>query len=198
MSESYLISSILNDEDLNECKKLFESLEPEYAHQDYNLFDVERRNFSPSQLSCMQKLLDFSNVDCSTATYFLKYTEGSFARMHRDESSAMTIVTMIHSSEDLVGGESLINRKYCTRNRPANKYARRAGDEEQNPPYEQEIIPDCIKLKEGESAIYDRHLKHGVSYVHSGERLVMITWFNDKEKHENYMENRNTTNGVLD
>lgn len=178
LSMSYLCTNILSEEAIQEAKDHFYAHQDDVQqfHQDYNLFDVERLDLKDS-LGFLQELKDFSRLDRFTGSYILKYTAGSFARVHSDHNSAMTIVTQLETS-DLVGGLPIIRKDYTYDNRPAHKIARRHKEEQLKPPNGDPIVFDYIlEMKDGKSVVYDDSLYHGVSYVHSGHRIVLVTWF---------------------
>jgi len=175
----YLIESIINDEDVANLKTIYDALPVRYAHQDYNLFDVERRNVPRSLIienTSLSKLKEYSKMN-NKGFYFLKYEKDSFTRVHHDENSDLTIVTTIEQ-KDLVGGYPICYTTYKKSARPAYKYANRSKEEEEKKPIGKDIIPEIIEVKEGQSIVYGPKLKHGVSKVTSGHRIVLISWFN--------------------
>lgn len=185
LSMSYLCTNILSEEAIQEAKDHFYSHQDDVQqfHQDYNLFDVERLDLKDS-LGFLQGLKDFSRLDKFTGSYILKYTAGSFARVHADNNSAMTIVTQLETS-DLVGGLPIIRKPYTYDHRPAHKIARRHKEEQLKPPNGDPIVFDYIlEMEDGKSVVYDDSLYHGVSYVHSGHRIVLVTWFQREKEGE--------------
>ena len=182
----YIIDSILNEEELNEARDLVAGLEFHRIFQMYNLFDLDRVDLEDSELdkyAFSRKLIKYSKKRRCIGFYFLRYTQGSFTRMHSDSNSEITIVTMIDENT-LVGGYSLAMQNYESRDRPADQGCARSKHEENHPPYGQDIIPDVLPVKVGESLIYGPHLSHGVSKVYSGERLVLVSWYTDKDKED--------------
>jgi len=112
--------------------------------------------------------------------YFLRYIPGSFTRLHEDNSTETTIVTLL-DDKDLVGGNAVVREAYNPRgSRPAEQTCHRTNQENEHPPYGQQIVLDVLPMERGDSLVYGRELTHGVSKVYEGERLVLITWFNDK------------------
>lgn len=193
LSMSYVVTNILSEEALREARDYFYAHidHIQWYHQNYNLFDVERLDIpgklteNRGQAKFLDELKDFSRLDEFTGCYFLRYNEGSFARLHQDANSAMTIITQIETSDDLVGGLPIIRRVYEHRERPSYKLAKRHEGEEKEPPYGKNMIYDYIvEMEDGKSAVYDDSLYHGVSYIHSGYRIILATWFNRGNSNE--------------
>ena len=182
----YIIDSILSEEELNEARDLAASLKFYRVFQMYNLFDLDRLDLDQSELdkyAFSRKLKKYSKKRRCIGFYFLRYVKDSFTRMHSDSNSEITIVTMIDENA-LVGGYSLAMQNYESRDRPSDQECVRGKYEENNPPYGQDIIPDVLPVKVGESLVYGPHLSHGVSKVYSGERLVLVSWYTDKDKED--------------
>jgi len=89
------------------------------------------------------------------ACYMLEYGKGSFADMHHDHNSALTTVTVLYKSDDLIGGELIIS------------------DDDTD-------ISFNMDHKVGETYFYDQTMKHGVSEVIKGTRRVLITWMKER------------------
>lgn len=177
----FIVDKILSDADIEELQKIYSECQSKFAHQDYNLFDVERRDV-PSKLynssTAFKKLTEYSKQKV-LSFYFLKYTEGSFARFHEDNGSDLTIVTYISKSDDLVGGIPVNLLEYERKPRPSSHYAKRNKSDEKGV-YGTKIIPEVIvDVEEGDSIVYGPELKHGVSKVQRGERIVLISWFSN-------------------
>jgi len=174
----YKLENIISEEHRQQLLTVYNSLRPELAHQDYNLFDVDKRHPTreQAQLDCFKVIDDYaSNHKQTFRHYFLNYTEEGFTKFHTDNDDAvgLTIVTFIDKSDDLVGGEALAQLPYTKRSRPANKY--RKGDA----PIDKRVIPKVINMDVGQSLIYDKSLMHGVGQVERGNRLVLISWYGD-------------------
>ena len=176
---NYQVEKILNDADLTDLKSLFDMLPEGLAHQDYNLFDVDKRTIpSKNFIAPLNKIRNRGENNNSLklmAHYFVKYEKDSFTKMNNDDEKVVkqTIVTMIET-KNLVGGDTLVLDKYVKTSRPKNKYAKRAG---KKAPVNHDIIPDIVKLKDGESVIYDGKVLHGVTKVHEAHRIVLVSWF---------------------
>lgn len=181
MVGGYIKERILSDDEVKEALEVYESLPSEFWHQNYNLFDVERRDIpTPRQYDFYKTLLKYSKLGYDKGAYFLKYEKDSFTRLHTDNNSDLTIVTLLES-KDLVGGESLVRAEYKLKNRPVGNLVARHEHERDSPPYGQEIIMDVVDVDDGESLVYGPELTHGVSKVYDGHRIVLITWFSKKE-----------------
>jgi hypothetical protein len=173
----YKVEKIFTEQQLEEVKSLYHTCKPwsRFAHQDYNLFDVEKRIVPHEHVDLLNKVLENYTGLEMYSHYFLKYEEGSFTRCHTDnvDDVSLTVVTLI-DEENLIGGEALAFETYEKRSRPANKYAKRKNEDA---PVGQEIIPVVIPCQVGDSIVYGKELRHGVAQVHSGSRLVLISWF---------------------
>ena len=179
MSTNYKIEQLITEEERAELRELFNTLDPQLAHQDYNLFDVDKRDIHPKQWNdIIQKISARGESEGLTthAHYFVMYGKDAFTRIHTDDDKVikLTIITMIET-KDLVGGGSLIYDKYNRKPRPAFKYAKRTGNG--HGPYGRDIIPVIVETKDGESMIYDGKTLHGVTQVQQGHRLVLVSWF---------------------
>lgn len=180
---NYAHQRILEEQDIATLKDYVATIEWDIVFQDYNLFNLKRHDCKTSEISePYSKLAEYANgrgMRNGFGTYFLKYEEGSFARMHKDNESKLTIVTLIETSEDLVGGDAVVLDEYKSPvgGRNSTHKCNRSGPEKERPPYGQNIITDVIPVQDGESLIYGNDLDHAVSRVHSGQRTVLITWF---------------------
>jgi len=176
--------TVLDAEDLVEAKKMYDSLKDREFHQYYNLFDVKRRDMNEvhwSELEGLTKVSETLGVKQMIGVpYFLLYYPGSFTRLHTDNDSGTTVVTLIESSDDLIGGETLIMDTYGPRPRAGHKEAKRHEQETGTPPYGSDIIPRVVPMERGESLVYGPDLNHGVAQVDQGTRLVLITWWKER------------------
>lgn len=177
----YIMDNILSDEELDEARDLAASLEFYSVFQMYNIFHLDRADIPQHDTSGFTNaLMKYSKHDTGVGSYFLRYKEGSFTRLHHDNNTDLTIVTLL-DDKDLVGGHSIVMAMYDARSRPADQTCARSEGEEKRPPYGREIIPDILPVKVGESLVYGPDLKHGVSKVYGGERLVLVSWYNNKK-----------------
>ena len=96
----YTINDYLTSSDVNDLIELYDSLESNMAHQDYNLFDVDKRLIE----SGLRKTGAFSKLEQAAGKdkklyshYFLDYLPESFTRSHTDnvDDVVMTMVTIL-------------------------------------------------------------------------------------------------------
>lgn len=95
-----------------------------------------------------------------SSSYILEYYENSFTCTHVDligdeETNSITTVTLLHKSNDLLGGEILITDKK-----------------------EKSIV--ILNQDIGEIISYSHRVPHGVSKVLKGTRRVLINWYKSK------------------
>ena len=174
----YKVDKILSKQHIDKLIRVYHSLPAKLAHQDYNLFDVDKRHPTKEQTySNGFEVIDRYAGRRPYRCYFLNYTEESFTKFHRDNDNTvgLTIVTFLEASKDLVGGEALVMLPYTKHERPANKYING------KPPINRNCIPKVIQMDVGDSLIYDKSLMHGVGQVEKGNRLVLISWYGHKE-----------------
>ena len=72
----YKVENIITDEQRHQLLDVYHSLDPELAHQDYNLFDVDKRHPSKEQgeLDCFAPLNEYAKDFKKTFRhYFLNY-----------------------------------------------------------------------------------------------------------------------------
>ena len=172
----YKVENIITPNQRHQLLDVYRSLETNPAHQDYNLFDVDKRHPSKEQvqMDCFSALDNYANdYQKSFRHYFLNYGPESFTRFHTDNDDAvgLTIVTFLDKSSDLIGGEPLVQLPYMKKGRPSTHY--RKGES----PYGSKVIPKVIQMGVGQSLVYDKHLMHGVGQVEQGNRLVLISWY---------------------
>lgn len=184
-TSDYSVARFIDEDDRKELIELFNSIQPEYFHQLYNLFDVERRTVVKSEqlnYKSIRKICHHELVKGQVLkeVYFLRYTEGSFARVHTDSGTSRTIITFV-DSENLVGGETLMKLEYKHKTRPKSHKAARTPREEERPPYGQYIRNVIVPFEVGESVVYGPKLLHGVSEVLKGSRIILACWFNPEE-----------------
>lgn len=93
------------------------------------------------------------------SSYILNYRKGSYMRPHLDNDGVhLTCVTLLGASKDLYGGIPFF-----------------VDDKDQGKIFSAQILP-------GQSLIYPRHMRHGVSVIEKGSRLVLVSWFGKKQK----------------
>lgn len=180
----YEVKDILSVTQVTDLIHLYNKMKPNPAHQDYNLFDVdkrhptgiERRSIVSKYRSAWRSLDEAAGPEYKIHShYFLEYTEESFTRLHEDalDYVHLTMVTILDDT-NLKGGEALVMLPYEKRARPANKYVKRYKEEA---PVGEKIIPEIVNLDQGQTLVYDRDLKHGVCKVREGRRLVLVSWY---------------------
>jgi hypothetical protein len=183
----YIVDQIFSDKQIDQLGKLYDTIEGKFAHQDYNLFDVEKRDIERKDWDnpLLQTLTDYSKLK-PISFYFLKYTKDSFTKIHTDNGSDMTIITII-STINLVGGETICLDKYTKNKRPKEHYAKRGMGKgaPKSAPTGQDIIPKIIRVKDGQSVVHGPKMHHGVSQVEKGSRIVLISWFSTAGKNPN-------------
>jgi predicted 2-oxoglutarate/Fe(II)-dependent dioxygenase YbiX len=111
------------------------------------------------------------------SAYFVEYGPESFTRIHTDDGANIdrTIVTLIQTSDNIEGGETLVWDTYKKKGRDNKGYVKRK--EGSRRPIGREIIPVVVPLQDGESVIYDGRTTHGVAEVRKGKRLVLVNWY---------------------
>ena len=179
----YIKDVILSEESLSLARKYCQDHHWERVWQHYNLFHLDRIICSNAlELEFVKELHTYSRKSHNIGCYFLKYPAGSFTRIHGDNESEMTIVTMLDSN-NLVGGECLVMGDYINPgNRPSDYACGRHEHEIKEPPYGKDIVPDIVNLNNGESMVYGPELRHGVTKVYEGERIVLIAWFKNGDR----------------
>ncbi len=187
----YKVDQILSTEERHELLDTYNNLEGKYAHQDYNLFDVTKKHFEPETLQhhagikALEKYaLSHDGVGGTYAHYFLHYGRDAFTKNHSDDDAAigLTIVTLLETTDNLVGGDTLITLPYTKEEhgltRDSEPYVKRQlKGELGKAPIGQRVIPRIVPMVEGDSVIYDRSLMHAVTQVESGHRVVLVSWF---------------------
>ena len=172
----YLRDTLLSADELEAARQYAREAEWYNVFQYYNLFDCYRYDIHDEVPEFVKTLKRYSGQSILQGAYLLKYVPGSFCRMHQDHESKLTIVTLL-DSEDLVGGDAVVQTVYEQKDRPADHFCARPEAEIERPPYGQGIILEVVPVKDGESLVYGNDLLHGVSKVEKGQRTVLITWF---------------------
>ena len=172
----YKIEKLITTEQRHQLLDVFNSKEAKLAHQDYNLFDVDKRHptSEQSKMDCFKPFDDYAkDYKKSFQHYFLVYGPDSFTKFHtdNDEAVGLTLVTLLSKTDDLVGGEALAILPYTKRVRPEGKYRKGKA------PVDERVIPKVIAMEEGDTLAYGQHLMHGVGQVERGERIVLISWY---------------------
>tara|TARA_R110001632_G_scaffold40605_3_gene101825 strand:+ start:1747 stop:2280 length:534 start_codon:yes stop_codon:yes gene_type:complete len=175
----YEVRKVLDSDQRSAIVETLKDMEPTYYHQDYNLHDVKKWNagINSNNIPQLKVVRDLFPDLAVHSQYFLEYGVDSFTKQHTDNDALIvkTVVTLIQST-DLVGGETIVLKTYHRKPRPS--VAERKGAAQ----YGKRIIPDVVYMEDGEAIIYDRSLPHSVSQVKQGTRLVLVTWFMNKDK----------------
>ena len=175
------IIELLDKDDLNSVINLYNELKNdiEYCHQDYALFDVEKSRPHTDQMLLCEGIqtLNFEMAEEGMkqhSHYFLKYVPYSFARVHQDNKRVVTktIITFLETSDDLVGGDTLIYDRHYDLPTPNNSVVRQSGSSHRH-----DIVPVILPVKSGDSLIYNYNISHGVSQVLQGHRIVLVSWY---------------------
>jgi len=188
MSE-YSVDRIFSDEEIEFTKNVFYESSKVNTFQFHHLFHVRTISVNLKEESTIKtKLTDifctlddyvkknYSNELKRYSSYFLNYEKDGFARLHKDHETRLTVVTILDSN-DLIGGDTVVNLRYKTRSRPGDYHCVRSERESKRPPYNQSIVPHVVRTMDGDSILYNQNLVHGVSLVESGNRLVFINWY---------------------
>jgi hypothetical protein len=172
---------ILSREDIEYLKQMYERYPKQFWTRDFNLFNLYKcdipRQMNAQDLDFMRMVsnkikhhVEFKN---DAAHYFLKYVPNSFTVVHVDNPQRIkrTAVTLIDASPDLVGGDVVLLRDIA-------KSELVSGPLRPESPVPNVKVPIVVKSKLGSTLIYNYNVKHGVSKVEQGYRLVLISWFN--------------------
>jgi len=168
-------------EDLQPYKDLWETSNKVLYAQFDNLFDTTRGTPKRpwDQIECLENLRKETEIKVDRSLkhfdqYFLNYSRGSFTSLHKDTDKVqVTVITLIDISENLDGGDVLVMKPLSNRD---IKGETRAKPSFLNP-VKEEIVPEVWRLDLGESLIYTGYVKHGVTRVKKGNRLVLVSWF---------------------
>lgn len=169
-------------EDLKPYKDLWETSNKVVYAQFDNLFDTTRGIIKRpwDQIECLENLRIETERKVGKFLnhfdhYFLNYSRGSFTSLHRDTSKVqITAITLIGRSENLDGGDVLVMKPLSDREIKGETRAKKSFTN----PVKEEIVPEVWQLDIGESLLYSGHVKHGVTRVKKGNRLVLVSWFN--------------------
>tara|TARA_R110000772_G_scaffold2311_11_gene8018 strand:- start:264 stop:815 length:552 start_codon:yes stop_codon:yes gene_type:complete len=173
---------VFNDTELAQLYEFYKTVKAERIKQYYNLFYVKKSDIREPELNYEQRLawsplrekIDEAAGLTAYAHYFLEYKTHSFCRSHTDneEEIGKTGVTLVHASDDLMGGDSILYLKYEKDNDyefDVNWY--------RDTPEGGEFVPVVARQDEGDTLWYDHNQKHAVGLVESGTRVVLISWY---------------------
>lgn len=189
--ETQLVSNnrTLDWNDIDYLNNLYQSLHGKDFSRYYNLFSVTRKDVPPKLddyrwLTVKSKLDKEGCGECIT-NYFLYYGPGSFTMPHTDSPLRVTktAITLIDTSADLVGGEIIAIKsvKKFTGNVhiPTDNEIKRKN--ESVPIMNSVKAINIIKQNIGETVWYPAQMKHGVTQVEQGYRLVLISWYKNED-----------------
>lgn len=186
----------LDKEDLLYLKNLYESLPERQIARDYNLFNLIRKDVEGVNTKEFNKIREkLKSVSKSTEIthYFLMYGVNSFSSLHIDSPHRVTAtaITLIDKSDDLVGGEIILQNKLKMIKRgtisPSDKELLDK-KKEGVPLLEKVNVIRTVRHAVGETVWYPAQMMHGVSEVEQGYRLVLISWYKDNEKDQIHKE----------
>ena len=173
------LTNVMTSEDIDSMLHYVSTNKPTYYHQCYNLHDVDKweGGINKETIPALNRIEDLCPDLKIYSHYFLKYGKDSFTKAHTDNDNIIskTIITLLES-KNLIGGETIVFTTYVEKPRPHN--AERKGDAQ----YGKRIIPQVVSMFDGDSIIYDGKLTHMVSQVKQGHRIVLVSWFQNKDK----------------
>lgn len=180
MNKTFRKHNFLTAGEIQELWQIYHNSEVRYAHQDYSLHHVERRDVRKEHLTSapLAKICQhYHNLNFAhLSSYFLKYSEYSWTRPHHDDLGfkTQTCITLLEE-KDLEGGETLVWDTHYDLPTPEGHYVKRSGSSHRK----NEIV--CTpKLEPGQSLSYSDNVKHGVAQVRAGHRIVLVSWFRQK------------------
>ena len=171
---------ILTLSEVQYLKQMFDRYPKNFWTRDYNLFNLYKcdipRRMHPNDVNTIrgisQKVKSHLDNKKDAAHYFLKYIPNSFTHVHIDNPYRIqrTAVTLIDVSQDLVGGEVvLINNISQSDLMP--------GEFRPDKNVKNIKVPVVVRQKVGSTLIYNHNVRHGVTKVEQGHRLVFISWY---------------------
>ena len=148
-----------------------------YLEQNHNLMKTTQRTTDysdPMQVEIQARIQKAAETTMrmkllpSTNGVLVEYVKGSYAMGHKDaeDQSALSVITMIDLSQDLMGGEAYFS-----------KTEDGISDGMISDSHYNKMIPG--PMDNGDSLMYGSKMWHGVEEVISGRRLVLVTWFKE-------------------
>lgn len=179
MSSSFYTTNIVDDNNHQSLWDAYDNCPMEWKHQDWNLFNLEKRSMGQSYWKKFDAIHDIDrymwrNYHVRTHVhYFLKYVPNSSTRIHQDNKDTVTktVITFLDQSEDLVGGDTLVLDRYIDHPAPPNSTIKGRDLSGQS------VIPTVIKVPDYSSLVYDWNVPHGVTRVTQGHRIVLVSWY---------------------
>ena len=188
--------TILDEIDVNYLKDLYKRLLGREFARYFNLFSIVRKDIHPSldepQWKAIKDKLDIEGKGECITNYFLYYREGSFTMMHTDSPLRVTrtAISLVDKSSDLEGGEIIVGRRVKRLvgeiHLPTDESIQRK--KEPVPQMSSVMATSVIHQSVGETVWYPAQMKHGVTEVTKGFRLVLISWYKDNEKDQIHKE----------
>lgn len=185
MADPYKVTTLITASETKALFDLYQERKGTKFSQDFNLFNIVKKNLpgnyhgNTTLKVVMDKLCDYCKQKVSVI-YFLKYSKGSFAKMHVDnpDNYNYTSITMVYSSPNLIGGESIIHKDLDESDIGSGKTSfSKSG---KNIILGKPLVPIVIRQPVGTTLWYDKNTSHGVSRVDRGERVVLVTWFGER------------------
>jgi len=181
---SYTKEKIINDEDVKVLINLYNKTPSKIAYQDFNLHNVDKRLVHKSlwdTIEPIKKLRKYSGGLEHRTHYFLRYMPGSFTSLHCDDKRnvGLTIVTFLQL-KDLIGGDTLFIKKFEGVERTEEMYDTFDKTKNTEGRY---IVPDIARdVEVGDSVIYSQDIRHGMTEIKQGQRIVLVSWFKPIDK----------------
>lgn len=179
MYSNFYTREIVKEENQQSLWDAYNGTAPEWCHQDWNLFNLEKRQMKAAYWKQHEAIHDidrymFRKYQCRTHVhYFLKYVPDSFTRVHQDNKDTVTktVITFLDHSPDLVGGDTLVFDKQYDSEPPEGSVVK--GKDV----HSRDVVPTAIKAPNYTSLIYNWNVPHGVTRVNEGHRIVLVSWY---------------------
>lgn len=175
---NFKIEKILSDEEMQSLWDLYRKSRHEPIHQFYNLFNLDRYNPKSEDIRANSGIQRLDSYAAKRGLklyshYFLKYVPYSFTRLHEDNNKIVekTIITFLESSDDLVGGDTLVMDRHYELPNDENTTRKGPNNHRGN------IVPVVAPSQNGNSLVYNHDVLHGVSQVRQGHRIVLVSWY---------------------
>ena len=182
LESDFVQLDIFLPDEIEHLKVMYEKYPKEFWARDFNLFNIYKcmipRKMSVEDVDFFRgisnKIKQRIDYKQDAAHYFLKYVKDSFTNVHIDNPKRIkrTAVTLLDISADIIGGDTLLIK---------NIQDSDIGPGNQRPEGLQDRsnlrVPSIVKPKIGSTLIYNHNVRHGVTKVEQGHRLVLISWF---------------------
>jgi hypothetical protein len=154
------------------------------SREDYRMYNLYRttRYFTKNK-KCDEYFNNFKEhygFKDMTA-YILEYNEGAFAKVHIDNKTELTLVTLIDLDDNTSGGEVIAFGGQWELKKQTKDTLVISEDQWSKYPKEEkciqlDIAPVVAELNINETISYGNKVRHGVSRLNSGRRVVLIQW----------------------